>query len=142
MKTCYKCKKYKSLSEYYADKNSKDEHRADCKDCKNEGTYKWRDENKEHYNKMMREYHREHYGTERLYRYNLSRADYNKMLEDQKGCCALCGKTNPSKKRSLAIDHCHSTGKVRGILCYGCNRLMVLLDNEDLLNKALAYKAK
>lgn len=38
-----------------------------------------------------------------------------------------------------AIDHCHKTGKVRGLLCYNCNRLVAFLDNQDHLAKANLY---
>ncbi len=142
MKHCKKCGQLKSLFLFFKDKALKDGHANTCKVCKTKKTYEWRESNKEAYNLQMRTYHKENYNTERLYRYNLSREDYNKMLADQKGLCALCDKPNPSTKRSLAIDHCHATGKVRGILCYGCNRLMALLDDEALLERAVAYKKK
>lgn len=140
MKPCKSCKITKPLTEFFKDKALKDKHASKCKLCKTKSTYEWREKNKDHYNAKMRAYHKENYHTERLYRYNLSREAYNSMLEHQKGLCKLCGKANESTKRSFAIDHCHTSGKVRGILCYGCNRLMVLLDDEILLAKAIAYK--
>ena len=140
MKTCKKCKIEKPLTAFYADKNSKDGKRLDCAKCKDASTYLWRATNKDYYNKTMREYHKKMYGTERLYRYNLAREDYEKMLLLQENKCAVCKKLNPSKKRALAIDHCHKTGKVRGLLCYKCNRDMVVIDDVDQLNKLIEYR--
>ena len=51
-------------------------------------------------------------------RYGLSREDYDALLARQGGVCAICAK--PSEK-TLCVDHCHATGKVRGLLCRQCN---------------------
>ena len=53
--------------------------------------------------------------------YGITIADYNAMLEEQRGCCALCGKPVGEK---LAVDHDHTTGRVRGLLCILCNSLL------------------
>lgn len=52
--------------------------------------------------------------------YGINLLDYYTMLQKQNGGCAMCGRKNSSERR-LAIDHCHVTGKVRGLLCIGCN---------------------
>ena len=71
---------------------------------------------------------------------------YLKMLESQKWVCAICEQPEQSKApesgetRELAIDHCHETNLVRGLLCSSCNRALGLFqDREDLLRKAAAY---
>lgn len=69
-------------------------------------------------------------------------ADYNELLKKQGGKCALCEK--PLSKLTGAggagIDHCHNTGKVRGLLCTGCNAgLGCFRDDKEILRKALAY---
>jgi hypothetical protein len=46
---------------------------------------------------------------------------YNQMFEDQKGYCAMCGTHQSEFKRKLSVDHNHTTGKIRGLLCTGCN---------------------
>ena len=51
--------------------------------------------------------------------YGIELADYNQMLEKQDGKCAIC--RSDKKTRSLAVDHNHITGKVRALLCGGCN---------------------
>jgi len=48
-----------------------------------------------------------------------------------KGICMACGKSEPIKNRRLSVDHCHKTGKIRGVLCSNCNRALGLL-NDDI----------
>jgi hypothetical protein len=54
-------------------------------------------------------------------RYGITPDDYYQMLERQHGCCKVCFKPFTAFKTRLAIDHCHATGTVRGLLCKGCN---------------------
>lgn len=54
-------------------------------------------------------------------RFGMTVADYNSILTAQDGKCAICGKLASSAKRRFALDHDHSTGKVRGLLCFRCN---------------------
>lgn len=53
--------------------------------------------------------------------YGLTSAEYDVVLAWQKKRCAICGKHQSEVKYSLHVDHDHKTGKVRGILCAGCN---------------------
>lgn len=52
-------------------------------------------------------------------RYGITTEQYDEMLAEQAGVCAICG--NPPKKRRLYVDHDHDTGRVRGLLCAHCN---------------------
>ena len=68
------------------------------------------------------------------------------MHEQQKGLCAICQRENTQKSRKkgeicrLAIDHCHETGKVRGLLCGACNKgLGHFEDDIELLLTAIIY---
>ncbi len=71
----------------------------------------------------------------RWYRYGLSDADYDALLARQRGVCANC-----KRNRRLGVDHCHATGKVRGLLCGNCNRGLGLFhDDPELLRAAAAY---
>ena len=63
------------------------------------------------------------------YYYDLTTDDYNELLQNQGGCCAVCGKHQSKLKRRFDIDHDHTTGKVRGLLCGGCNRHLELFIN-------------
>jgi hypothetical protein len=73
--------------------------------------------------------------------YGLSNEDYDKMLQEQSGCCKICGvKNSDTKKGYLVVDHCHKTGKVRSLLCDGCNRgLGFFRDLPEVLEKAAQY---
>lgn len=74
-------------------------------------------------------------------RFKMTFEDYQKKVEEQNGLCAICG--NPPGKKSLAVDHCHKTGQIRGLLCGGCNiGIGHLKDSIELLKKALAYLEK
>lgn len=73
--------------------------------------------------------------------YGMSKEDFFDLLEKQDNKCALCGKPYLGlARRDIHIDHCHETGKIRGLLCLGCNTgLGMLGDNEAGLLKALEY---
>jgi hypothetical protein len=71
----------------------------------------------------------------------ITTVDYDKMLANQEGKCAICHTDTPSKRRKyFDIDHCHATGKVRGLLCEVCNRAIGLLkDSPEMLRRAADY---
>ncbi len=73
--------------------------------------------------------------------YGLTVENYNELLEKQNMCCAICKRDTPTGKwKRFCVDHCHKTGKVRGLLCNECNRGMGLLkDDPSLLIKAANY---
>ena len=63
--------------------------------------------------------------------YGLTIAKWDALLQAQGNCCARCGKDNPGSKKGWAVDHCHDTGAVRGILCWRCNVVLGMQgDNE------------
>lgn len=72
---------------------------------------------------------RPRYGNDRQYnlkrKYGMTVEQYDKLLAEQGGVCALCGEPETSTFRGtvkmLAVDHDHGTGLVRGLLCYRCN---------------------
>lgn len=67
--------------------------------------------------------------------YGLSYEDYEHLLRIQEGKCALC-----KKVKILHVDHCHKTGKVRGLLCGGCNSgIGFLQEDKEILKRALEY---
>lgn len=69
----------------------------------------------------------------------LSPDEYEALLEAQGGVCAICG--NPPAKRRLSVDHDHATGKVRGLLCFRCNRALLVYLKADWYLSAFAYLA-
>jgi hypothetical protein len=71
--------------------------------------------------------------------YGIEPEEYLQMHKSQQGRCAICGE-EPTTKRGLHLDHCHETGKVRGLLCHGCNTgIGSFGDDPELLKKALDY---
>jgi hypothetical protein len=70
-------------------------------------------------------------------RYGISGADYDRLLARQGGVCAICRRRSD---RRLGVDHCHSTRKVRGLLCVNCNTALGLChDDPDRMRAAIAY---
>lgn len=72
--------------------------------------------------------------------YGISADDFDKMLADQDGVCAFC-KGGPARKtKRLFVDHCHETGRVRGLLCLSCNQALGRLgDNVESIERVLVY---
>jgi hypothetical protein len=95
--------------------------------------------------KMSKEQSR-HYGYQRYY--NISAEDYVRMFAKQDGKCAICHQPETSLDKNgnvkiLAVDHCHTTGKVRELLCYSCNSMLgQARDNIDVLSSGIEYLKK
>lgn len=80
-----------------------------------------------------------HRTTTRLNRYGLSKVKFDSLLEEQQHACAIC-RRGLSARKETHVDHCHETGRVRGILCFTCNKALGMLgDNEHGLLRALEY---
>ncbi len=80
--------------------------------------------------------------TELKNNYGMTEDDYNFILEAQQGVCKICGTDRADRRteRRFAIDHCHKTGKIRGLLCNTCNRALGLFkDSTSSLVNALNY---
>jgi len=74
----------------------------------------------------------------KLRAYGISPADYAAMWSRQGGLCGVCGGDN--KRRALSVDHNHSTGSVRGLLCGGCNLMLgYSKDRPSVLRQAATY---
>lgn len=76
------------------------------------------------------------------YEYGIDLAKYKSMLEKQEGKCAGCLRHQSEFKIALAVDHCHRTGKVRGLLCSACNKGIGLLKDDPKLLLRLAEYLK
>jgi len=74
--------------------------------------------------------------------YGLTLEDYDKMLKDQDYRCAICRRSQSLFKYNLHVDHNHSTGKVRGLLCAGCNPRIEWLIRHPLYIRMLVYIEK
>lgn len=70
--------------------------------------------------------------------YGITEAEYNTVLSHQGGACAVCGVR--SKKNRLSVDHRHSDGLLRGLLCWSCNKAIAYLrDNPWIADQAADY---
>jgi hypothetical protein len=62
-----------------------------------------------------------------------------KLSDKQQQCCAICKKHESEFKKRLAVDHNHKTSKVRGLLCYRCNKFLIGRHNFTTARQILAY---
>lgn len=131
MKTCSRCEVEKSLSEYHIDKRY-GKPRSYCKDCQKEMGRKWRINNAE----KVREANRRYALTHKLKnKYNLTENEYRLAVDKAAGKCQIC-----RMERKLFIDHCHETGKFRGLICSQCNSALGMMeDSIDRLRAAQEY---
>lgn len=103
-----------------------------------EGSKKWRYKYPERAKASGKKKTEKEYFRKLEQQYDLTLEKYNKMLDKQKGCCALCGIYYENRK--LNVDHDHETGKVRALLCSKCNNGLGLFnDNPELLEQAALY---
>lgn len=72
------------------------------------------------------------------WKYGITHEAYDEMLAAQGGGCALCSHVPSGNERRLAVDHCHVTKRVRGLLCGRCNRALGLLRDDPALCCAAA----
>jgi len=116
-KTCTACSAIKALSEFFSYK--KGYYHSCCKKCSKVKSQK---------------YHKNVY---RFAKYGLKKEDYHIMLINQNNKCAIC---KSELNNEVTIDHCHESGKVRGILCGKCNKgLGNFRDNVEFLTNAINY---
>ena len=74
------------------------------------------------------------------HQFGITLDEYNALLIKQCNACAICQKTPEQNGKRLAVDHCHASSKIRGLLCSTCNQAIGLLkDNITLLKSAISY---
>ena len=124
---CKKCGKLKPLEEMAKCASCKHGRAPRCKECEGIGDKQYR---RKLPTITKKERHlKRHYG--------LSLAEYESMLEEQNNCCLIC---DAEFTETAHVDHCHTTGQVRGLLCPFCNRgLGHFRDDTELMQKAIAY---
>jgi hypothetical protein len=127
LKTCKQCKEEKDLTAFQKDCSKKDGLRPECKQCTSinrKNTYNFETRRKHELNRKYKDGHNE----------------YLRLHEKQNGKCAICGCAENGRYKSLSVDHCHDTGKIRGLLCNNCNRGIGLLqDSCKVVENALQY---
>lgn len=72
--------------------------------------------------------------------FGLTPEDYDRILASQNGVCAICGGNRAKRKMRLHVDHCHTSGLIRGLLCGNCNMgLGYFADSVEFLLAAVEY---
>jgi hypothetical protein len=75
--------------------------------------------------------------------YNITLLEYEELLRKQNYVCEICGEPEPCKTKNLSVDHNHSTGEVRGLLCTNCNSAIGRLkEDPTLFQRSLEYLEK
>ncbi len=144
-KRCSKCKTSKELSFFRPQVGRPDGLNPWCRDCRNECSRRYRakltPEKKEKILHHQRAYKKSKKGrskakdTEYLTKYGITLEKYNEMSIEQSNLCFIC-----LENKKLFVDHCHSTGKVRKLLCFSCNvALGSFKDSSEILNRAKEY---
>lgn len=143
-KICVKCNLEKHLSEFH--QRGKGLRRTDCRQCVRLYGTVYRDKNKELIQKKKREYHRQKPEIKRnsylKLTYGMTEDDYARKCIEQDYVCAICKtkEVNNIQHRHFYIDHCHKSGKIRGILCHHCNSgIGHFKDDLSLLKSAINY---
>jgi hypothetical protein len=133
-KRCPKCRGVKDRSEFGVRSNGHS--RAECRSCELAKTKAWQKQNPD----KVRAYNRR--TTLRRY-FGITEEQYDALLAEQGGVCVICGEAETTKNGFLYVDHCHATGRIRGLLCGLCNTgLGMFRDNPDLLRLAITYLEK
>jgi len=135
-KTCKTCGKTKSYDEFPNGRLYSDGKRPHCITCRRASERKSYHKNK-HKNPYVYEVDKD----SKLKRaYGISYQEYLTILEVQQNSCAICGVDQEDVSRAFAVDHCHDTGKIRGLLCSNCNTgIGNLRDDVGLLERAIEY---
>lgn len=129
---CSKCEVEKPIEAFNKNTASKspDKRYSHCKECANAlARERYKTKDKFQYTKKM---------------YGITKEDILKLADTQQYKCKLCTKPfemySPESKRQFTVDHCHTSGKIRGLLCHHCNLgLGMFKDNTEVLRKAIQY---
>ena len=141
MKSCNKCLLEKPLSEFHKQTSAKDGHQYRCKKCAIEMAVARQRSNPERHRAEARKYARNNkvrrLDTNLRHSYGITLVERDALELKQAGVCLICKQTSDKK---LQVDHCHASLKVRGLLCWRCNRgLGMFKDSPAALRAAAAY---
>ena len=142
LKTCSVCREKKTLDQFRPHPKGTAGVIANCRACENEYNMDWREEKGSEYHQKYRQKHaaklRESQRVRTYKDTNYEEGMYEKLGEAQDHCCKICG--GHSSDRTLAVDHCHTTNRVRGLLCGRCNMALGQWEDDvDLMRKAIEY---
>ncbi len=134
-KQCQQCKAIKEPLEFSRNKTKPDGLCGRCKLCDKTKAKIYYHSHKHNRNNSNRKY--------LLGKYNITEDDYYAMLKIQEEKCAICSMHQSELSHKLSVDHNHSNGKVRGLLCHSCNLLLgKARDSVAILTKSINYLEK
>lgn len=134
-KTCSSCQIEKSVEEFYW--SSRDGYVARCKQCSQASAKVHYEANREVRKSASRDYRAKNPDVALQRRYGIRPGTFDEMASTTDGACFICGVV---PETTLCVDHCHETGRVRGLLCHPCNTALGKFgDDPEILRKAIAY---
>ena len=145
-KRCDKCHKSKSLDSFNKNKTKPLGVSSSCKECRKDYDKKWRADNKDKTKKTKEKWLLKNQDYRQIVsvrshlkrKYGMTIEEYERMVENQNGVCAICKK--PDTIARLSVDHNHKTKKIRGLLCRNCNSVLGLAkDSPIILESAIKY---
>lgn len=163
LKRCTRCRVEKPLAEYNKSKNAKDGLQHRCRDCGRALCREWYSQNAETERYKSRRRMRirgpkdrernrlwalanpeqaRYHSRKKLLRnkYNMTIEEHDAMFAAQGFVCGACGSPDPNSQKGWSTDHCHATGKVRGIVCHHCNiGIGHAKDSIDTIKAWIAY---
>ena len=136
---CRGCNILKEVKEFYPNRQIKCGRDTFCKECRNKIQ---RESSKSNPRRIKSQHLRN--------KYKIGIEEYEIMLNNQNGVCAICHLpetkklyNNLNKTFSLTVDHCHSTNKIRGLLCQKCNTALGLFrENIEIIKSSIEYIKK
>lgn len=142
-KICSKCKEDKP-DDSFSFRKDRNTLASSCKSCNAKLTGSYRKANRAKVNAYNKSKYPENKNAIKNWKlqdkYGISLLDRENILVQQNKCCAICRIPEANLTKSLAVDHCHKTLKVRGLLCDKCNvGIGYFNDNIELLEKAKLY---
>jgi hypothetical protein len=147
LKRCQHCKQEKSYEQFHKSKGAYDGLKRVCKTCSYENHSHWRQNNKQYAAEQQKKWRTANpersadHG--RKHHYGVPLGTYAAMLAEQKGRCAICATEEPRGKGTFHIDHCHFSGRTRGLLCHNCNvGLGNFKHDPKFLSNAINYLAE
>lgn len=133
MRICPRCKTNKANSNFHKNRAKANGLHSWCKDCNRERQLVWKRKNKQKAGDNQRRY-----ALKKMF--GITPEQYDELLQQQNECCAICQRHYTTFTKRLAVDHCHQTGVIRGLLCIYCNRgLAAYHDKSDYFRRAADY---
>ena len=143
IKKCGRCKQEKPVDRFFKrNRRGRKEHQNYCKKCSRKVVKKFVKENSEFREKQSK-YLKEYWQTDTAkYKdrlrsvkklYGITEEEYIELMDKQNGVCPICKESlvKPDDKRNPYVDHCHTTGMVRGLLHHKCNTFLGFADTDQ-----------